>query len=370
MTTVLGTTTPPQGQLPVPEEPGGTESTASRLAKELGRFVFVYGIALVAFGAVVLVKGANPVSALVDMVRSTADSRSMGEVLVRTAPYLLAALAVAVPARAGLVNVGGEGQIVIGCVGAAGAARWFDASAPGALSIITMAIVAAVCGALWAGIAAALRVGLRIPEAITTLLLNYIAIDVMLYLIYESWKDPKGTGQPTSQPLADSAHLPQFSLGDGRVHIGILIAVVAAVTIWFVMRSTAWGFTLRVVGGNGEAAKRAGLPVSRLLLSAMIVGGAFAGLAGMVHFAGSEYKLRTGMTSGFGYTAFLASWLGRHHPLKVIASSVLLAFLAVGGSSLQLDSKLPAATVNVLMALVLLSVLAGGAASARRKDLR
>jgi ABC-type uncharacterized transport system permease subunit len=99
-----------------------------------------------------------------------------------------------------------------------------------------------------------------------------------------------------------------------------------------------------------------------------LVGGALAGLAGMVHFSGSEYKLRTGMTTGFGYTAFLASWLGRHHPLKVVVASILLAFLAVGGSSLQLDSNLPAATVNVLMALVLLSVLASGAAGARRKE--
>ena len=360
MTTVL--------QPPVAAPDDVAVPLGARLVREVGRFLFVYALALVAFGAVVLVKGANPITALADMVRSTVDSRSLGEVLVRTAPYLLAALAVAVPARAGLVNVGGEGQIVIGCVGAAGAARWFGDSGNGALVIIAMMLVAAVCGAAWAGLAAGLRVGLRIPEAITTLLLNYIAIDVMLYLIYDPWKDPKGTGQPTSQPLADSAHLPEFSLGDGRVHIGILIALVAAVTIWLVLRSTAWGFTLRVVGGNGEAAKRAGLPVSRLLLSAMIVGGAFAGLAGMIHFAGSEYKLRTGMTSGFGYTAFLASWLGRHHPLKVIVASALLAFLAVGGSSLQLDSGLPAATVNVLMALVLLSVLAGGAASARRKE--
>lgn len=345
--------------------PGGR---AAGMLKELARFAGAYLLALVAFGAVVLVKGANPVTALADMVHATLDTRSLGEVLVRTAPYLLAALAVAVPARAGLVNVGGEGQIVIGCVAAAGAARAFDDSAGGAITIIAMALAAMIAGACWSGMAAGLRAALRIPEAITTLLLNYVAIDVMLYLIYDKWKDPAGTGQPTSAPLPSSAELPAFSLGDGKAHIGILIALVAAVAMWLVLRNTAWGFTLRVVGGNGEAAKRAGLPVSRLLISAMVVGGALAGLAGMVHFAGSEYKLRTGMTAGFGYTAFLASWLGRHHPLKVVAASALLAFLAVGGSSLQLDAGLPAATVNVLMALVLLSVLAGGAASARRKE--
>lgn len=346
---------------------GVPPSRLAGYASEVGRFVFAYGIALALFSAVVLVKGKNPASALYDMVHATLNARSIGDVLVRTAPYLLAALAVAVPARAGLVNVGGEGQIVIGAVGAAAAARWLDGSANSAIVIISMMLFAAICGAAWAGIAAGLRVGLRIPEAITTLLLNYVAIDVMLYLIYEPWKDPSGTGQPTSKPLTSGSHLPVMSFGKGHANIGIIIALAAAIGMWVVLRSTSWGFTLRVVGGNGEAAKRAGLPVSRLLLSAMLVGGALAGLAGMVHFAGSEYKLRTGMTTGFGYTAFLASWLGRHHPLKLIAASGLLAFLAIGGSSLQLDSDLPAATVNVLIALVLLSVLAVGAASARRK---
>jgi general nucleoside transport system permease protein len=348
-------------------EPGGV-GRVERVLREVGRFVIAYAIALGVFAVIVIAKGANPVSALADMLRSTLDARSLGEVLVRTAPYLLAALAVAVPARAGLVNVGGEGQIVIGCVGAAGAARVLDGNTNGLVVIVGMGLAAAVCGAAWSGIAAGLRVGLRIPEAITTLLLNYIAIDVMLYLIYEPWKDPSGTGQPTSRPLSASAQLGTFAIGDGRAHAGIALAVVAAVAIWIIMRKTAWGFTLRVVGGNGDAAQRAGLPVSRLLWSAMLVGGAMAGLAGMVHFAGSEFKLRTGMTAGFGYTAFLASWLGRHDPLKVVGASLLLAFLAVGGSSLQLDSGLPAATVNVLMALVLLSVLATGAASARRKE--
>jgi len=351
----------------------GSDAKVSRerfaaFGRTAGRYALAYAAALVIFGAIVLVKGENPVSAITDMVRSTLDTRSIGDVLVRTAPYLLAALAVAVPARAGLVNVGGEGQIVIGCVGAAAAARWFDGHAAGALVIVAMLVASALTGAVWAGIAGGLRVAMRIPEAITTLLLNYIAIDVMLYLIYDPWKDASGTGQPTSKPLTSGSRLGTFHFGDGTAHVGIVIAVAAAVIVWILLRSTAWGFTLRVVGGNGDAARRAGLPVGRLLLSAMLVGGALAGMAGMVHFAGSEFKLRTGMTAGFGYTAFLASWLARHHPLKVVAGSVLLAFLAIGGTSLQLDSKLPAATVNVLIALVLLAVLGTGTASARRKE--
>ena len=135
--------------------------------------------------------------------------------------------------------------------------------------------------------------------------------------------------------------------------------MLATVVLWLVLRSTTWGFRLRVVGGNPEAARRAGLPVGALLISAMAVGGAMAGLGGMVHFAGSEFKLRPGMTANFGYIAFLASWLARHRPLRVALAAGLLAAIAVAGDSLQIDSSLPAASVNILMALILLAVMGG-----------
>ena len=331
------------------------------LARRLSSWV----LALALFCLLVVIKGKNPLAALWDMVHATADTRSMGDVLVRATPFVFAGLAVAIPARAGMVNVGGEGQIVIGAVAAAGVGLALDQDASGALVIVLMLLAAAVAGAAWSAIAALMRTALKVPEAITTLLLNYVAFDIMLYLIYDAWKDPKGTGQPTSRPLADGAHLPIIS--GNRVHLGIVFAAVAAVGIWLALSRTSWGFRLRVVGGNGEAARRAGLPVNRLMLSAMAAGGALGGLAGMVHFAGAEFSLRQGMTAGFGYTAFLASWLGRHQPLKVVIGSLLLAFLAVGGSSLQIDSGLPAATVNVLMALVLLAVLVNAAARGRAK---
>lgn len=356
MTSVAAT----PSSIPAADRSEGVESKLRGVA----RFAGAYAIALGVFGLIVLVKGANPVTALIDMTSATLDARSIGDVLTRSAPYVLAALAVAAPARAGLVNVGGEGQIVVGCVAAAGIARALDGSS-GAFVIIAMIVAAALAGAGWALLAGAARVGLRIPEAITTLLLNYVAIDVMLFLIYDRWKDPKGTGQPTTAPLDPDAHLPVLSIGDGRTHAGALIALAATLLLFVVLKKSAWGFSLRAVGGNTAAARRAGLPVGRLILSAMVVGGALAGLAGMVQFAGSEFKLRTGMTAGFGYTAFLASWLARHRPLPIVAGSALLAFLAVGGSSLQLDAGLPAATVNVLMALVLLAVLA---TNARRRQ--
>jgi len=123
-----------------------------------------------------------------------------------------------------------------------------------------------------------------------------------------------------------------------------------------VLRTTTWGFRLRVVGGNPEAARRAGLRVGGLLVTAMLVGGALAGLGGFTQLAGAEFKLRSGFLLGYGYVAFLASWLARHRPIGVALACVLLASISIGGDSLQLDSALPAASVNILMALILLGV--------------
>jgi simple sugar transport system permease protein len=277
-------------------------------------------------------------------------------VIDKAAPFALAALAVAVPARAGLVNIGGEGQVVLGATAAGGVSLALGTHLTGGLAIVLMMLAGAGAGALWAGIAAALRLAGGVNEAISTLLLNYVAADVLSYLVYSSWKDASGNGQPASKPLPAADYLPIW--GTLQANIGFVIAICAAIAVAFAIRKTRWGFTLRAVGGNPEAARRAGLRVTLLLLSAMLVGGALAGLGGAVQYAGMEGQLRPGVAATFGYTGFLASWLARHQPAKVVAAAALLAAIAVAGNALQLSSHLPGSAVNILMAVVLLAVLA------------
>ena len=162
---------------------------------------------------------------------------------------------------------------------------------------------------------------------------------------------------PTTRALPTDEHLPILF---ERVHLGILIAVGAAIVIGVIFAVTSWGFRLRVVGGNAEAARRSGLKVGVLLVSAMAVGGALAGLGGLTQLAGAEFKLRSGFIAGYGYIGFLASWLGRHRPLYVVVSALLLSAIVIGGDSLQIDSQLPAASVNVLLAVTLLMVFGFG----------
>jgi general nucleoside transport system permease protein len=337
----------------------------TRWRTAFGWAVAVLG-APVIFGAFTAARGVNPVTMYADMVSSLADPVQAETVLVRAVVLVLAGLAVAVPARAGLLNVGGEGQIVIGAVAAAGVGLVTDRTLPGGLVLLLMALAAMAAGAVWAGLAAVLRLTVKVNEAISTLLLNFVAIDIMLGLIYAPWKDASGFGQPSSRPLAPGARLPLFVAG-GTLNAGIVVALLALGAVWWAMRYTAWGFRLRVVGGNVEAARRAGMRVGTLLLSAMLVGGALAGLAGLVHFAGTEFKLRPGMTTNFGYVGFLASWLAMHRPLRVGLAALLLAAIAMGADSLQIDSGLPAASLNVLMAVVLLVVL-GSRFAVRRKS--
>ena len=308
-------------------------------------------------------KGANPLTAYVEMFRSTfTDLTSLGDVLIRATPLILAALAVAVPARAGLVNVGGEGQLLLGGVGAMGVSLAVGGSLPGTLTLVLMAVAAAALGALWAGLAAALRLGVGINESVTTLLLNYVALDVERFLIFERWKDRRGSGQPATRPLPVPERLP--IIGASRVHVGIVLALIATLVIWLLLNRTRLGFRFQVLGGNPEAARRAGLRTGLLLTASMAIGGALAGLGGFTQLAGAEFTLRQGFVAGFGYIAFLASWLARHRPLHALAAALLLAALTVAGDSLQIDSRLPAASINVLIALVLLATF--GFAKRRR----
>lgn len=328
-------------------------------ARAVGRFAAAVAAALVIFGVFMAAKGANPLAAYRDMLSSTfSGGDAIGDILIKATPLILAGLAVAVPARAGLINVGGEGQLIIGGVAAMGVSLAVDGGMNGTLTLVVMCLAAALAGAAWSALAGVLRMAAGINESVSTLLLNYVALNVMYYLIYDRWKDRAGSGQPATRALPPGERL--SIIGSGRVHTGIVLAVVLTVVVWLAFRTTSWGFRLRVVGGNAEAARRAGLRVGGLALGAMAVGGALAGLGGLTQLAGAEFKLRPGFLAGYGYVAFLASWLARHKPLGVAVAATVLAAIVIGGDSLQIDSKLPAASVNVLMALTLLVVFGFG----------
>lgn len=323
-----------------------------RLALTLG----VYVVCLALFGALVGSQKSNPWGVFKSIFHSALFSTgSIPEVILRSVPIVLAALAVSVPARAGLVNVGGEGQLIVGAVAATGVGVQLGNSVPGFVGWILMGVAAMVCGGIWGGLAGLLRVVANANEAVTTLLLNFLANDIMLYLLYQPWKDPTGGGQPESKPLSSHEILPH--LFGSSINLGVIIALAAALVLWYVLKRSDWGFALRVVGGNPEAARRAGLPVNRLLISSMGVGGALAGLGGMLYLAGTQLQLFPGGTATYGYIAFLAAFLGRNDHVKVVLAAIMFSAIAISAPGLQLNFGLDGNVVDALLALIVLAPL-------------
>lgn len=320
------------------------------------RFGAAVAIAMGIFGLIIMIDGTNPLDAVTLMWDASVGTEfGRTEVLVKLIPFGLCALAVAIPARVGLINVGGEGQFYIGAWAASGAILY--SGAPG-WALVPLALVAgAIGGGAWAGLVAVLRVKGKVNEAISSLLLNFVAIQFVNYFVYGPWKDPDGPNWPFSKTFPGSAMLPMV-YGD-RLSIGILFVAIALIAMFLIFRYTRTGYEARVVGGNPLAAERTGIPVGRYLFWAMVIGGAVAGIAGMVEVTGIQGRLRPGISVNYGYIGFLAAWLGGHRPLGIVLACLLFGAISVGGDSLQLGLDLPGSTVNILMALILFAVLAG-----------
>lgn len=331
-------------------------------ARGLGGWLLAVVVGLAGFSFFVLAVGESPADALRAMWDAAVVSEiGPGEVLVYATPVILAGLAVAIPARAGLWNLGGEGQIVMGVVMATVASQLIPETTPALLALPLLMLGGAVGGALWSAVPGVLRIGVNLNEAISSLLLTYVALRVMDHLVNGPWKDASGLGQPQAKPLPDEQRMPLAEwipfAGGGRLHLGIVVSAVAVAVVFFIIRRTAWGFRLRVVGGNGEAGRRAGLPVNRLILGAMILGGAFAGVAGAVQLMAVEGQAKAGIAGVYGFLGFLVSWLARHDPRWILLGGIAIGVIVVGGDGLQIEVGLPAASINILLACLLLAVL-------------
>ncbi len=312
-------------------------------------------LAFATFALLLLLLGKNPLSAYAAIFSGALGSGySIGEVLVKLIPFVLCALAATVPARVGLVNVGGEGQLYMGAWLASFAALNLT-SLPAWLMIPVLIVTGFAGGAGWAGICGFLRVKAGLNETISSLLLNYVGTLVVDHFVHGPWKQQSAQGWPFTAPFVDAARLPTF-LGS-RVHLGIVLALGGVALTYFVLRWTRWGFEVRIVGGNPEAARRSGIPVGRYLLVAMAIGGGMAGLAGMCEVSAIQGRLRPGISNGYGYIGFLASWLANHNPLWTVATSALLAIIVVGGDVMQVNVNLPSASIDILTGLLLFFIL-------------
>jgi simple sugar transport system permease protein len=318
--------------------------------------VVPFGIALALFALVLVVAGKDPLAAYRDVFVDTLTSvYGFSEVAVRMIPLLLTAMAVAIPARIWLINIGGEGQLYAGALTAAWAAVTFP-SLPGWLLLPLLLFCGFLGGALWASIAGVMRARGWVSETISTLLLNYVAIRLVSFFVFGMLKDPESANYPQGVPLVAAARLPTFF--GTRLHLGLVLAIVALLVFHFVATRTRWGLEMRALGGNPEAARRSGVAVGRYVFWLMFLGGGMAGLAGMMEVSAIQGRLVPGLSPGYGFAGFLVSWIAAGRPIAIVAAAFLLAIITSGGDVLQITQALPSAVVNILMALILCVVLA------------
>ncbi len=328
----------------------------SRLVQTGIRYLVIFVVAFLLFGMILWLAGKNPVEAIQDtLVYTLGTPFGFSEVIVRMIPLLFTAIAVALPSRVGLINVGAEGQLYIGALFAAGAALAFP-QLPAWLLLPLMALAGLVGGALWAFIPVILRARGLVNETITTLLMNYIAPAIVSYFVYGPWRLRGAASTPQTSDFSAAARLPAFF--GTRVHLGLIIALIILGLYWYLMKYTRWGLEMRAIGGNPQAARRNGIALTRYLILAMCIGGAIAGLAGMSEISGIHGRLRPNFSPGFGFTGFLINWLAGCNPLGILIMSFVISIITSGGDILQLKQGLPYAVLNILMAITLYAVLA------------
>lgn len=332
--------------------------TPSLLARILFPLSSVLG-AIIIGGSFLLAAGHDPLEAYRIVLQSSFGSDlTWVRTLISATPLILTAVAVAVAFRMKIWNIGGEGQLLVGAIAASGMALALGDSVPSLLAIPASLAAGCIAGAFWASLAALPRAYLHTDEVISTLMLNFVGLYLMNYLIFGSispWRDPESMSFPRGRLIPVAAELPQIWM---RLSIGLPIAIAVAVLFWWILRSTRWGFEIRVIGDSPLTGRYAGMSVPRTIMSVLLVSGGIAGLAGAILVTGSTHSLAPGsLAVGLGYTGIVVAAVSRFDPLAVIPVAVLVAGLSNAGSSLQVLG-VPSEIVVLLQGLILLLVAA------------
>ena len=320
----------------------------------IGLVAILIGLAL--FSLFILIIGKSPAMLFQLMYTGGFGSWfSIQNCLSRASPLLLTALCVALPARLGLVIIGGEGAVVLGGVAAAAIALPLVGFAPVWPTLILMGLAAMVAGGLWIGLAGFLRHYRGVNETISSLLLAYIAIALMNQFVEGPLRDPARLNKPSTAPLPAEYMLGKIPGMD--VHWGLAIGIAACILSWLLIEATSYGFAARIAGGNVRAAQIQGLPVGRLITGFTAIAGSFAGLAGMIEVAAVQGGANASLAAGYGYTGILVAFLARHNPLAIIPVAILLGGIDASGGLIQRRMGLPDATVLVLQGTLFIVIL-------------
>lgn len=342
------------------EEEGGLGTSLLRALRSIAGSLFFPIVAILmafAIGAVIiLATGSNPLAAYVALLQGAFGSPyALGQTLLKATPLIFTGLAFAVSARAGLFNIGGEGQFFIGAITAAGLG--VALSSLGLLSLPLVLAACALTGLLWGAIPGFLKARFGAHEVIVTIMLNYIAINLAVYLALNPFNSEESS-TPGTAFLPPETSLPLIGFGLREANYGFLLGVAAAVVAYVLLWRTRWGFQIRAVGFSQGAAGYAGMRIGTNLVLAIAVGGAFAALGGAVVVAGEVGRMTIPFVTNLGFRGIGVALVGRNHPAGVVLAALLFGALTAGANQMQFATEVPLDLADVLLAVVLLLVTA------------
>lgn len=324
--------------------------------RTVGFVLIAIVLALLIGAAFVSFVGADPGEAYYYMIlRPYTTKLGIGEVITKAVPLMIVGVGVAFAAVGGCNNLGGEGQMYVGTLGAILVSTSSFGQSLGVFAIPVGMLVGAVFGAVWGGFAGFMKAYYGSNELIVTIMLNYVAIQLVAYLVHGPIMEAGGVN-PQSAAVAESVRLPKLIPGT-RAHVGLFIAAASVVAYWFVCKYTRFGYHLRVAGKSPKAAQYAGINVKRYRLFAMLLAGGFAGLAGAVEIFGVQYRLIEGICEGMGITGMVVALIGCLNPFGLVAASMLMAGLDAGAEKMQISCGVPVTLVDILQGMIVLFIL-------------
>jgi general nucleoside transport system permease protein len=326
-------------------------------------------LALLVGAGMLLALGVNPWEAYGAMVQGAFGNISgFTQTLVKATPLLLVGLGVTIAFRGGVINIGGEGQILVGGLAATALAVGFP-TISGWILLPACMLGATLAGAVWGGIPGILKARMGVNEILSTVMMNAIALQLANYLLRGPMIDPeeieRGTRIAQSALLPAQVWLPRL-IPRTLLHSGAVLAVILAVLVYIFLWRTTTGYRIRAVGSNALASRYAGIQVPVFQALALVLGGAFAGLAGGIEVMGIQHRMVEGMSGGYGFSGIVAALFGKLHPLGLIPASVLFGGLLVGGDRMQRAMQVPSAMIMALMGLVVLFVVSSEIWARRR----
>ncbi|HET6469859.1 MAG TPA: ABC transporter permease [Geminicoccaceae bacterium] len=309
-------------------------------------------------GAVMFVAmGYDPLRSLRSFFVSPVTSLyGISELCLKATPLALCATGLAIGFRAGVWNIGAEGQLTLGAIAGGGLAIWFwDSTNP--LLLPAMCLMGVLGGMAWAAIPAFLKTRFDVNEILVSLMLTYVATLLLSTLVYGPWKDPAAFNFPQSRYFPDVGILP-IVLEGTRLHLGFPVTLLIVVAAWVLLARTIFGFEVKVIGAAPQAAAFAGFSREKMIWVSLLASGGLAGLAGLFEVAGPIQQLVPQISPGYGFTAIIVAFLGRLQPLGILAASLLMALSYIGGENAQIEVGLPKAVTGVFQGMLLFFLLA------------